>query len=159
MTFQSAGPVIFGGGVSSVTATRGANDPEVGARITVGSEEYVYVYNAGTSAIPPGHAAICSASVGGAYNVTVSSVSGTDLAIGVCKHASIATNAYGWLVTRGFVAVEMGANYSAVAGSPLTLGTDGVFDIVSGFTGTLGAVGKAQSAIASGASGQAYIRC
>jgi hypothetical protein len=158
MTFQSAGPVLFDGGVSAVTATPGANDPEVGSTKRIGSEDYVYVYNAGGTVIPPGHAAVCSASVGGAYNVTVSSVSGTQLAIGVCKHASIPTLNYGWLVTRGFVAVEMG-NFSAVAGSPLTLAGDGLFDIVSGFTGTLAPMGNAQSAIASAASGQAFIRC
>jgi hypothetical protein len=148
---------MFHGGVSMTTATLGSNDPEIGARRVVGDEEYLFVYNTGNSTVAPGHAVICSGTSG--YSVTVSSTSGSDLAVGVCKHASIVTAAYGWVVTRGFVDIEMGANYSAAIGSLLTLAGDGTHDIVSGFTGTLAPYAKAQSAIASGASGQAYVRC
>lgn len=156
MAYESAGPVIFGG-VSMVTNSLGSNDPEVGARKTVGDEEYIFVYNGGNSTIAPGNAVICSGVTG--YTVTVSSTSGSDLAIGVCKHESITTGYYGWVVRQGFTAVEMGANNSATAGALLTLAGDGTFDIVSGFTGTLPPIAKAMAAIASGASGQAYIRC
>ena len=155
MAYDSAGPVVFAG-VSAVTATRGSKDPEVGARKTVGDEEYIYVYNTGADAqISPGQGAVLSAVTG--YSVTVSSIS-ADFLAGVCKHATITTGAYGWLCVKGFTSVEMGANYSATAGDPLTLSTDGTFDVVSNATGSnLRAVGKAMEAIASGASGQAFI--
>ena len=157
MTFESAGPVLFGT-VSAVTATRGPSDPEVGATKTIGSREYVYVYNAGGSTIDVGMAGICSAAISGALNVTVSSVSGVNIAVGVCQNTAIPTLNYGWLMTKGLGVVEMG-NFSATAGDGLTLAGDGLFDVVSGFTGTLAPIGNAQAAIASAASGQAYIRC
>jgi hypothetical protein len=143
-------------GVSQVTTSLGSKDPEVGTRITEGDEEYIFVYNTGSNAqINPGHCAVLSGVTG--YSVTVSSIS-LDLAIGVCKHATITTGAYGWLMTRGFGSVEMGANYSAAAGELLEIGVDGVFDTASNTTGNAGYVAKAMEAIASGASGQAYVR-
>jgi hypothetical protein len=155
MTVYSASPIRFAG-VSQVTASLGANDPEVGACIREGDEEYIFVYNTGSNAqINPGHAAVLSGVTG--YSVTVSSVS-MDLAIGVCKHATITTGAYGWLCKKGFVAVEMGANYSCVTGQLLELGVDGVFDVQSNTTGNAGYVAKAMESIASGASGQAYVK-
>lgn len=158
MAFESAGPVVFGGGKSMVTTSLGANDPEVGYRKCFGDEEYVFVYNTGTDAqISPGQGAVLSGVTG--YSVTVSSTSSSDILIGVCKNATITTGAYGWLVTRGFSSVEMGADYSAAAGSLLELGDDGVFDIKSNTTANANFVGKAMEAIASGASGSAYISC
>jgi len=158
MAFESAGPVVFGGGKSMVTATLGANDPEVGTRKTFGDEEYVFVYNTGADAqINPGHGAVLSAVTG--YSVTVSSTSSSDILLGVCKHATITTAAYGWLMTRGFTSVEMGASYSATAGDLLELAGDGTFDVKSNTTANANFVGKAMEAIASGASGQAYISC
>lgn len=155
MSFYSADPIRFGS-VSAVTTARGSKDPEVGARTTVGDEEYIYVYNQSADAqINPGHGAICTGVTG--YTVNVTSVSAAFL-IGVCKHATITTGAYGWLCTRGFTSVEMGADYSAAAGNLLTLSTDGTFDIVSNATGSaLKSVGQAMEAVASGASGQAFI--
>lgn len=156
MSFESAGPVVFGGGKSMVTTSLGANDPEVGTRKTFGDEEYIFVYNTGADAqINPGNGAVVSAVTG--YSVTVSSTTSADFLIGVCKNATITTGAYGWLVCKGFTSVEMGADYSAAAGSLLEVADDGTFDIVSNTTGNLGPVGKAMEAIASGASGQAYI--
>lgn len=157
MTFYSADPVGFYG-VSHVTDSLSSKHPEVGTRISVGNEDYIWVYNTGSNAqINPGHGAVCSAVSG--YSVTVSSTSSTDFLVGVCKHATITTGAYGWLVTRGFTSVEMGANYSAAAGAMLEVSADGTFDIVSNTTGNKSPfVGKTMGAIASGASGQAYIR-
>lgn len=143
------------GSVSMVTSSLGANDPEVGTVCREGDEEYIFVYNAGSSTVGIGYGCIVSGVSG--YSVTVSSVTDVDNCVGVCRHASIPAGSYGWLVTRGFVQVQMGADNSAAAGNLLSLGTDGVFAKKTATTGAAPAAGKAMAAIASGASGTAFI--
>lgn len=156
MSVHSVAPVRFGS-VSMTTTALGPNDPELGTIVREGDEEYIFVYNAGNSAIPPSYAAVVSAVSG--YSVTISSTTSVDFAIGVCKHASIATAAYGWLMTRGFCEVEMEADNSAAAGQLLTLAADGEFALKSNSTGyPTPAIGKTMQAIASGASGTAFLR-
>ena len=155
MTNYANRPVSFAG-VSQVTATLGTNDPEPGYRQTVGDEDYIFVYNAGNSQISPSYGAIVSAVSG--YSVTVSSTTSVDFLIGVCKHATLTTGTYGWLVTRGFTQIEFGANNSCAAGGLVQLGADGAFgnNLIS--TGNVGnVVGKAMEAAASGASATAFI--
>lgn len=155
MTHYANRPVLFAG-KSMVTASLGANDPEPGYRMTDGDEDYVFVYNAGNSQIPPSYGAVISAVSG--YSVTISSVTSVDFLVGVCKHATITTGAYGWLVTRGFVEVEMEADNSAAAGQILALAADGEFALKSNSTGyPTPAVGKTMEAIASAGSGTAFI--
>jgi hypothetical protein len=145
-------------GVSFVTASLGVNDPKVGDRSQYGDEEYLFVCNIGSSTVSVGHACTVSAVTG--YSVTVSTLTSTDFIVGVCKHAVIPTGSYGWLVTRGFTSVEMGADNSAAAGNILGIGVDGTFAHASSSTGYTGAVyGKAMEAIASGASGMAFVTC
>lgn len=157
MAFESAGPVVFGGGKSMVTSSLGANDPEVGTRKVFGDEEYIFVYNTGADAqINPGNGAVLSGVTG--YSVTVSSTTSADFLVGVCKNATITTGAYGWLVCKGFTSVEMGGTSGTVAaGGLLELGDDGEFYPYSNTTGNTPPVGKAMEAIVSAASGQAYI--
>jgi hypothetical protein len=155
MTHYANRPVVFAG-VSQVTASLGPNDPEPGYRQTVGDEDYVFVYNAGTTQISPGLGAVLSAVTG--YSVTVSSTTSVDFLVGVCKHATLTTATYGWLVTRGFTSVEMGGTSGTVAaGGLIELGDDGEFYPVSNTTGNGPVVGKAMEAIVSAASGQAFI--
>jgi hypothetical protein len=143
-------------GVSATTTSLGVNDPEPGYRLSVGDEDYVFVYNAGNSTISQGHGAVFSGVTG--YSVTVSSVTSTDFLVGVCKHTNIATATYGWLVTRGFVAVEMGSASATVStGGLLELGDDGEFYPVSNTTANGPVVGKAMNTIATDASGVAFI--
>lgn len=150
---NDVGPIGFES-VSNVTAT---NSVRVGTRITRGDEDYIYVYNTGASDLPVGHAAVCSAVTG--YSVTVSAVTGTDFAVGVCKHAAISASCYGWLVTKGFTSVEMAISDSCVAGEPLRLALSGTFALASNTTLTAvgPVIGKSMEAMASAASGQAYI--
>lgn len=152
MGYYNQGPVVMGS-VSMVTATPGANDPDVGTKTTIDGNDYIFVYNAGNSQISVGRGAVCSAVTG--YSVTVSSVASTPGAgmIGVCKHATLTTGTYGWLLTRGFANV---ATVNALAiGDGLCVGADGAFENASGLTGNI--VGKAMSACASGtATGPAY---
>lgn len=157
MAFYGNGAVVMYG-KSHVTATLSANHPEVGAVMRDGDEEYVWVYNAGSSAIAPSYGATVSAVTG--YSVTISSTTSVDILVGVCKNASIGVGEYGWLLRYGFCAVEMEADNSAAAGQLLALAADGEFALKSNSTGyPTPAVGKTMEAIASAASGQAFIRC
>lgn len=153
MTYYDQNKVYFES-VSAVTATP---SEQLGAIRREGDEEYIYVYNAGNSQISPGLGAVVSAVTG--YSVTVSSVTGVDIAVGLCKHATLTTGTYGWLMTRGFGQVQMEADNSAAAGGLLTLASDGEWAFKSNSTGYPGpAQGKAVEAIASGASGSAYLK-
>lgn len=157
MTFYSVDPVRFGVPVSGSTATLGVNDPEVGTRMVIGDEEYLFVYQLGTSTATIGHAVVCSAVTG--YSVTVSSTTSADMAVGVVKHADLDPAVYGWVCTKGFTSIEMGATSGTVAAGDLVhLADDGKFVPVSNATGSKdNVVGKAMEAIVSSASGQAYI--
>ena len=140
-------------GKSWVTADSGAlNLPELGSILNEGDEQYIFVHNAGGTDLAPSYGAVLSAVSG--YSVTISSVAGADFLVGVCKHATIPSGGYGWLLRRGFVEV----------GGLLCLAADGAFNKaeVSGATTTATTVlnqvcGKAMEAIASGGSGTAYI--
>jgi len=104
-----------------VTATLGANDPEIGSTIENGDEKYIFVYNTGSSTAGVGQGVVCSGVTN--YSVTVSSVTHIDVPVGVVKHAAIPTGSYGWVMQRGFSSYQPG---SAVAkGDALTLGADG----------------------------------
>jgi hypothetical protein len=139
-----------------VTATPGANDPEVGTVREEGDEKYIFVYNAGTSQISTGRLATMSGVTG--YSVTVSSVTGVDLAVGVCKHATLTTGTYGWLLTRGFTQAQLGANDSATTGNILRLGVDGAFTLASLVTGHFSPViAKAMTGADSGTSCHAFV--
>jgi hypothetical protein len=143
-------------GVSFTTNSLGSNDPQVGDVRREGDEQYVFVYNAGNSQIQPSYAAVLSAVSG--YSVTLSSTTSVDLCVGVVKHATIATGYYGYLLTRGFCQVEMQADNSAAAGQLLAIAADGTLALKSNSTGyPTPAFGKTMEAIASGASGTAYI--
>lgn len=144
------------GTVSMVTATLGVNDPEVGTKRIVNDEEYIFVYNAGNSQIVPGDVTTVSGVSG--YSVTVSTTTGVDLAAGVCKHATLTTGTYGWLMTRGFGQVNMHANNSVAAGGLLVCGDEGRFFNQTISTGIPSRpIGKAMAAIASGLSGTAFL--
>ena len=140
--------------VSAVTASP---SEQLGAVRRVGDEEYIYVYNAGNSQISPGLGATVSGVSG--YSVTVSSTTSVDMFIGVCKHATLTTGTYGWLLTRGFGQVQMEADNSCAAGQLLTVAADGEWALKSNSTGyPAPAMGKAMAAIASGASGSAFFK-
>lgn len=154
--YNNVGPIRFGG-VSQVTATLGANDPEVGTRCWEGDEEYLFVYNAGNSQISPGYGATVSAVTG--YSVTVSSITQIDAFVGVCKHTTLTTGTYGWLLTRGFGTAKMPANSGCAAGQLLTVGADGVFSVKSISTDAPGAVyGKVMEATGSAGVATAFFK-
>lgn len=157
---NSAAPISFLG-VSSTVSALSANSPQLGDRLFFGGVEHVFGYNAGTTALAPGLAGVLNAAAT-SYSFTISSVTTTDLLLGVCRHATIATGFYGWLATRGFTTVQMHADQSATSGDFVGLGVNGAFikHVTSGATdvayGTV--FGKFPVSIASGASGSAYIK-
>ncbi len=164
MTVYSVGPVRFAG-VSMVTATLGANDPEIGTVVREGDEEYIFVYNACAQTLPVGQCATVSATTN--YSVTVSTTANTDIAVGVVKHTAIPTLNYGWLLTRGFGPVNASAAVSIVVGDMIFPGTNGFFtNVVQTFstftsitTGQSPTVGKCVATAASAISvGGAYFR-
>lgn len=152
---EGLSPIRFVG-ASFTTSSLGLNDPNVGDVARIGDENYVFVYNAGNSNILVGDGVIVSAVSG--YSVSISSVTGVDLLVGVCKHGTISTGYYGYVCTRGFSQVNMGANLSAAAGAGLVLAADGKFTYKTISTGYAAPMQvKTMEAIASGASGTAYI--
>ncbi len=158
MSFQGAAPLLFGT-PSMVTATLGANDGEIGTRATYGGSEWVLFFNSGGQTISQYKGAVVTATTG--YSCTVSSVTNVDVCFGVCQNADIPTLNYGWLLTRGFGRVIMGADNSAAVAERIQLGTDGVFArAVTAVTDTAYGVvcGKLMSAVASGGSGAAWIK-
>lgn len=159
MSFQGISPIMFGT-PSMTTTTLGANDPELGTRATWNGGEYVFVYNGGGTQISVHLGAVASLTVSG-FTVTVSSLTQVDVLFGVCQHNTIAASAYGWLLTRGFGVVAMGADNSAAVGGILALGSDGAFAKKASANTDIflpEGCGKFQSAVASGASGNAWIR-
>ena len=148
-------PILFNS-VSFTTNSLGKNDPNVGDVARDGDEHYLFIYNNGNSVIKTGDGVIVSAVSG--YSVTISSTTGVDVLVGVCKHASINTGYYGYVVTKGWSQVNMGADFSAAAGAMLILAADGKFTAKTCATGYAGAgLVKTMEAIASGASGTAYV--
>lgn len=160
MTAYNVAPIRFAG-VSQVTATLGVNDPQTGDRCSESGIEYVFVQNTGNSQASVQLGMTVSAAVG--YSATVSTVTDSDVLVGVVRHATLPTGAYGWLATKGFVTVNFGANNSAAAGGFLGIGTDGAFAnrIASAQTGVPcpPVFGKVMSAVASGASVGVYLTC
>jgi hypothetical protein len=159
MTVYSQSPVRWGS-VSMVTATLGGNDPEVGTRITEGGKDYVFVYNAGTTEITIGKGAVVANSSTAGYSCTVTSVAGADIPLGACYHTTLTTATYGWLLTRGIGLAKAAASTAPAAGSPLTLGADGVWNVKSYVTVPLAiegnVYGKALVATASAGVGSTY---
>lgn len=158
MTFYSRSPVRFGT-VSMVTLTLGVNDPEIGTVCREGDEQYIFVFNSGNSVINPGNCATVSGTTN--YSVTVSTVVDTDMIIGVCKHATFATSAFGWLMQRGFTAINASAAIAINPGDKVYPATNGFFTnvVVSAATTGYGfPVGKCVASAASASTvGAAYI--
>lgn len=149
-------PIRFVSPSFTTTGSLGPNDPNVGDVLEYGNERYVFVYNNGATQALVGDGVVLSAVSG--YSVTVSSTTSVDLLVGVVKHATLPASGYGYVCTRGFTQVNMGANLSAAAGGLLILAADGKFSNKTISTGWVAPANvKAMGAIASGASGTAYI--
>lgn len=123
MSFYSISPILMES-VSNTTATLGVNSPELGTRVTVDGNDYLYVYNGGGASITAGNAVVQSNISAAGYTCTVSSVTQVDYAIGLCVHSTIATGYYGWVMTRGHATFETAGTINALGGG-LMVGVDG----------------------------------
>jgi len=146
--------------VSAVTAT---NSVPLGTRRIENGNEYVYVYNTGTTAAV-GYGVIQS--LNSCFSVTVSSAVGNKC-FGVVQNASLTTTYYGWVLVRGVGKAHMGdtatGNHTAATGEGLYLGTNGAFEgVTTGATGSTWAnasLGCTLTSIGTGVSGSAYFNC
>lgn len=147
---------LFTESVSAVTAT---NTVALGTRRVEGGNEYLYVYNAGSTAAV-GYGVIASANSG--YSVTITSVMG-NLPLGVVQSNDLTASYYGWVQTKGFVHVYWNgtaANGTAAIGDAVVLGANGGFDhVVTALAGgTHGVIGYSVSEIATAGTGTIYLR-
>ncbi len=161
MTAYNAAPIKFSG-VSSTTNSLGVNDPQTGDRCEEGGVSYVYVWNGSSaSAVAPGFGVVPQAG-STAYTMTISSVTDSDWLGGVVVNSTIATGYYGWVATRGYVRIVMGANNSAVTGDLVGIGANGTFSRhnVSATTDVAIApfYGKFTTSIASAGSAVVYLQ-
>ena len=149
MTVQQISPVMF----ESVSMVTASPKHELGSKRVEGGVEYVLVYNAGGSTASKGKGMSRPASAAaGLYSASVSSASG-DLCIGFVKHEDIPAGEYGWVVTRGLVNVDTGANASQAVG-PKALGAAG---LIATHQAGYAMVGEITTAIASGGSGSMLV--
>jgi hypothetical protein len=153
MAFYSENPIIFGG-LSGVTATRGSKDPEIGTRVNSNGNEFLYVFNAGSTDIPIGYAVTPLAGTTG-YSCTISTTAQIDVAMGVVKNATLSASCYGWVQTKGHCKIHVSA--AVTGGAPMQLGANGLW--VSGVTGPFFAKLLATVSAATNVSGLAYISC
>lgn len=124
MSFYSNTPVMFSG-VSATTLTPGSKDPELGTRVNYAGNEYVYAYNASSdSAMYPGMVGT-PVTGGSSYSFTISTAAGLEAPMGVCKNATFATGAYGFLLVRGYGTAYVSA--AVAAGVVLQVAANGIF--------------------------------
>jgi hypothetical protein len=166
LTFAVHGLPAEAESVSAVTLTNSVTPGET--RFFKG-EEYIYVANANANTgIGQGCFAVLSANSG--FSVTVSSITQYDFPIGVCKHQTIPSGGYGWLLTRGWTPVSLHADNSAAVSDLLYPAANGLFGNCgiaksAGCGIVLQPIGYVCVAAASGASGGtataavAYVRC
>lgn len=158
--------------VSTVTATNSVN---IGSRRFEGGTEYVYVYNAeSTAAIGYG---VVQVSTSTGYSVTVSTVVGNKC-FGVVQNTDLNAESYGWVAVRGPVHLAMMvfvSNVSAATGYAVICGTDGPFTYAGcahgtegfdagvtdsgGVTWAFAQVGNTLETIGTSQTGSAYINC
>lgn len=156
MKVFSAGPIAE----ESVSQTTQTPSIQLGTRREYAGESYVYCYNAGGGAIS---ATVGVKPVTGASGYSIAATSLTDVfnpLIGVVKHASMITGDYGWVMTRGFVNVQLVSAVCAAGASylQLALGANGKFIEASGTTvkGTAAVVAVGLNTPAPDAGGTVY---
>ncbi len=159
MAFNSNIPFFLP--VSAATTTLGANDGQVGMKITYEGEDYVLAYNGCTAQALPGNIVALSASTN--YSFVLTSVTNAGAAFGAVKHATIAASNYGWVLVRGYADLINGMAGTAPAnGDIIELAADGKFAKANTIlaTGSAGLpFGIVQSAGASGGTGASKSYC
>ncbi len=146
MAFHSASPIRTES-VSAVTATPSV---ELGTRVTVNSEDYIYVY--AQAAVSATVGATISGLSG--YSVIATGLISGAVCVGFAKHADIPAGSYGWLMTRGFISGAVNGMVSTAL-----VATDGIMLAADGKVGNAAAavgghlIGRALTAVVSGGTG------
>lgn len=166
--FTSVGPVQFSGidgatPISHVTVDSAYKQAELGARVTVKGEDYVYIHNAGASDASIGRGMVMSALSG--YSLTVSSVAASyDVPWCVVKHNSIPAGGFGWGLVRGLT--PLAVDTTAATGTYVKLGDDGIFSAYVGSAQTGVLIGRPDGKIVSTGTGisttglaMGYVHC
>ena len=111
------GGPVFEESVSAVTATPSV---DLGSRRVWKGEQYLYCFNAGGSSINVDYGVRLITAPSG-YSVAGTGVSDTEIAcVGVIKHATMTTDAYGWVLTKGFTTIH--AANSSFSNGPQNIG-------------------------------------
>lgn len=113
---------VYGGPAYEESISAVTTDPSVdlGAKRTYKGEDYVYCYNAGGTSINADYGANMVTGASG-YSVAGTGVTDAVIAcVGVNKHATMTTGAYGWIMTKGFTVVHT-AN-SVITGDMVQIG-------------------------------------
>jgi len=152
-TFEGLGPILVTSISSVVTAAaKTTKHPQLGTRKIVAGNEYVYVYNGGGSQIDIGKVGV--AMIGCTeFTCTVSAISG-DVPLGCCLHATLTTDTYGWLLSKGYGVAF--ANSTTVVGSPIQINSNGSVNSANTFSPW----GRALSGLAAGTkTGPVFWQC
>lgn len=166
-----AGPygytTLYTESVSNVTATP---TTQLGTRRIDGGNEYVYVYNAGTTAYT-GRGMVQS--LMSAFSVTIGATSTSGyVCFGVVANQDMTSSCYGWLLVRGVGPVQLSTDSTcessdnvAYGESLYLMGGGGFGAITTGATGSTLSLGGRNvgtclsETISTAGSGRAYFRC
>jgi hypothetical protein len=148
---------LFEESVSQITAIPSIS---LGTRRWENGNEYVYVYNTGTTAAV-GYGLIQSSNSG--YSVTVSAAL-KDRCFGVVQNTDLTTNYYGWAQVKGKANIAISADHvTAAAGMGFYLVANGSFGAVTtGATGSTYAAmeaGYTLESIGTAQTGAVYLTC
>lgn len=156
---------VYGGPALEESVSAVTTDPSVdlGQRRTWKGEEYVYCYNAGGTSVNVEYGVKI---VTGASGYSVAGTGLTDVQhpfVGIMKHATLTTGAYGWVMVKGWNAVNTGN--STITGDFVQLGgavgvaNKGLSVGLASGPGTNAAIGFALGCdTASGGSAYAFIK-
>lgn len=153
MPFYGADPVAFES-VSNVTTT---NSVELGTIRMYAGEYYEYVYALQTISMGVG----CAYSGTSGHSVIATGVVSGEHCAGVCKHESITSGKYGWILKKGVVDMRNAkAGSVPVLTESAYLGSDGGFicerTTITNAVAHGHVIGKVLSAGASGDTGASY---
>lgn len=162
MKYHGVGPIGFES-VSAVTATPSV---DLGTRVEIKGEEYIYCYNAGGADVYPTYGVkLITACTG--YSVANTALTDVvNMCVGVVKHSTIAAGSYGWVMSRGFSQLEYHPN-STTTGDYVAyaLGVGGIFTQCRPLTDAVGVGTFAVAALglsvntASGGSFYGFVKC
>ena len=92
----------------SVSAVTDTPSVDLGSERVWKGETYKYCFNAGGNSINAGYGVALITNASG-YSVAGTGVSDTPLpCVGVIKHTTMTTDAYAWVMTKGFMTVNTG---------------------------------------------------